>query len=452
MYDLAIIGSGPGGYVAALYASARSLKVCVIDKGLVGGTCLNRGCIPTKALLSSASVALTVKDAGHFGVKVDGYSVDFQSMMSRKADIVNRLRAGIETLFRARKVDFKRGFARVAAPGVVAIDGSGSVTASGIIIATGSEPAAIKGIAIDEKSILSSDGMLELSEIPGSLAIVGGGAVGCEFAHLFSALGSKVSVIEMTDRLVPTQSSEASRKLESIFRRNGIDIRLNAQVGSVTVSGGRARVALSDSSAIEADKVLVSVGRRPCIDGIADGAGVTSKGGRIAVNDRLETAAKGIYAIGDCVPGPQLAHKASYDAMVACDNFMGADRKVDYSAIPSAIWTEPEIASVGLSDDEAKRSNPDAKVAKFPYLASGKAYIERKTEGYVKIVGTASGRLLGVEIMGREACDLIGEAAVAMKAGMTVRDWSLAVRAHPTLSETLQEAANAFCGHSIHTI
>jgi dihydrolipoamide dehydrogenase len=259
-----------------------------------------------------------------------------------------------------------------------------------------------------------------------------------------------VTIVELTDRLIPSQSREASKKLEMLLKKRGIDIATSKSVESVE-KRGKLRLNLAGGDSIEADKALLSVGRRPdlsCIEGYS--GKVRTDGGRISVDDRLRTGDGNIYAIGDCVAGPMLAHKASYDAIVACDNMMGLDRKADYSNIPNCIWTDPEIASVGLSEDEAKVKHKDVKVAKFPYLASGKAFLMGKSEGFVRIIGDADSKILGVEIMGEGACDLIAEAVLAKTAGITVKEWALSVHGHPTLSEVLQEAAHVFCGTPIH--
>lgn len=451
-YDLAIIGSGPGGYVTALYAARHNLKVCVIEKGLLGGVCLNNGCIPTKSLLNSASIISSLKNAPNFGINIDGYSVDFGKMMARKGEVMNRLRTGIETLFRANKIDLIKGSAKITAPGQIVVDGGEGISAKNIIIASGSRAADISGIVIDNKDILSSDGILEIGKIPSSLVVIGGGVIGCEFASLFAKLGAKVTIIEMMDRLIASQSREVSKKLESLLTRSGVDVRTSASVEKISRDGAL-EVVLAGGARVKAEKVLVSVGRVANIDGLGlESVGVRTSGGKICVDELLRTSVPGVYAVGDCVAGPQLAHKASYDGLVACDNILGANRKVDYSNVPNCIWTDPEIASVGVSEDVAKERSADVKVAKFPYMASGKAYLEGSTEGFVKIVGTKSGEILGVEIFGKDACNLIGEAVVAKRSKITIEEWSRAVHGHPTLSEILQEACHVFCGTPIHSI
>ena len=452
-YDLAIIGSGPGGYVSAIYAARHNLKVCVIENGLTGGTCLNRGCIPTKSLLHSASIISTIKDSSSNGVDITAWKINFEKMVSRKNEVVARLRAGIETLLRANKIDLIRGKASIAGSDTIDIAGARAITAKNIIIATGSRVSELPNIKSDENDILSSDGILNLKAVPSSLVIIGGGVIGCEFASLFNLLRTKVTIVEFTDRLIPTQSREASKKLEMSFVKRGIEVIKSSSAESV-LKAGSLKVALSGGKNIEAEKVLISVGRIANIDSLGDlGAiGIATDKGRIVVDDHLRTGVKNVYAIGDCIKGPLLAHKASYDGILAVDNILGSSRKPDYSNVPSTIWTDPQIASVGMSEEEAKAKHRDAKVAKFPYLGSGKAFIMGKPEGFVKIIGDAKGAILGVEILGEGACELIAEAVLARTENITIEEWSRVVHAHPTLSEILQEAAHVFCGTPIHGI
>ncbi|MDO8536368.1 MAG: dihydrolipoyl dehydrogenase [Candidatus Omnitrophota bacterium] len=439
-YDLIIIGSGPGGYVAALYASRFKKSVCVIEKSDLGGTCLNRGCIPTKAMLHSASLLSKIKASKEYGIEVSGVEINFPAIAMRKDTVVTRLRAGVETLFKANKIDLIKGEAVLTPTGPVGVVVNGeNYNARDIIIATGSRPMEIPGVRIDEDRICSSDGILNLKEIPRSIVIVGGGVIGCEFANLFNALGSKVTIIELLDRILPAQSKEVSRKIEVIFKKRGIDVRTSAKFN------------LNDVP--EAQKILIAVGRKANIEGIGlESLGVKTKDGRISVDENLRTSVKNVYAIGDCVAGPLLAHKASYDGMVACDNIMSNARSADYSNVPNCIWTDPEIASVGLNEEEARSKYPDLKIAKFPYLASGKAYIMGRSEGFVKMIGDAGGKILGVEIFGEGACDLIGEACLAKSVGVNIRDWAHVIHGHPSLSEIFQEAAHIFMGTAIHSL
>lgn len=451
-YDLAIIGSGPGGYVAALYASHHKLSVCVIEKDLVGGTCLNRGCIPTKAMLNSASLLSKIKESQDHGIDVQGYSINFQKIASRKDEVVLRLRTGIETLFRANKVDLIKGAAKLKGADEIEVKGQGAISAKSIIIATGSRVAELPGIKLDEADILSSDGILNIKELPQSLLIIGGGVIGCEFANLFNALGAKVVMVELLDRLITTQSREISKKLELVFKKRGMEVFTSCKVESITKES-TLKIRISNGQAIEVEKVLVAVGRIPDTDGIGlEGLGIRTEKGRIVVDEYLKTAVKGVYAIGDCIGGPLLAHKASYEGIMACDNILGKSRKADYANIPNCIYTDPEIASVGLSEEEARNRYPDCRIAKFPYLASGKAYLIGRPEGFIKIIGDSKGRILGIEIFGEEACDLIGEATLAKTMDVNIKDLSYVVHGHPTLSEIFQEAAHIFCGTGIHSV
>ena len=441
-YDLIIIGSGPGGYVAVLYASRKKLKVCVVEKDLLGGTCLNRGCIPTKALLQSASILSKVKESKEFGIEVSSIKINFPAITARKDMIVTRLRAGIETLFRANSIDLIKGTAKIKSADTVSVNGE-DIGASSIIIAAGSRPMSIPGVTLDEVNICSSDGILNLKEIPGNITIVGAGVVGCEFASLFNALGSKVTMVELLDRILPMQSKEASRKMETLFKKRGITVRTSTKFNLISTPG------VENGQ----EKVLISVGRKSNIEGLGlEEIGIEVKNGRIAVDENLRTGIKNIYAIGDCVGGPQLAHKASYDGILAIDNIIGESRAVDYSSVPNCIWTDPEIASVGLTEEEAKAKYSDARIAKFPYLASGKAYILGRPEGFIKIIGDSKANILGIEIFGEEACDLIGEAAMAKDRGISIKELSHVIHGHPTLSEIFQEAAHIFCGTPIHSV
>ena len=451
-YDLAIIGSGPGGYVSGLYASRHKLKVCLIEKDLVGGTCLNRGCIPTKVMLNSASLFSRIKDYTALGINIDGYSLNFPAVVLRKNNIVEKLRAGIETLLRANHIDLIRGEASFSEPDVITAGSGDPITAKNIIIATGSRPMELPNLKCDESTIYSSDGILNIPELPGSIIIIGGGVIGAEFATMFSRFGVKVTVVELMDRLIPTQSREVSKKLEMVFRKSGIDVMTSTKVESLTADGS-ARVRISTGKEITGDKVLIGVGRRSNIEGLGlEKIGVSVEKGRITVDKRLRTSIKNIYAIGDCVSGPLLAYKASYDGIVACDNILGGEREADYSNMPNCIFTDPEIGSVGLTEEEARQRYPDARIAKFPYLASSKAAIIGRQEGFVKIIGDAKGSLLGVEYFGEGASDLISEAVLARQAGVGIKELSRVIHGHPTLSEILQEAAHIFCGTPIHTL
>jgi len=451
-YDLAIIGSGPGGYIAGLYAARHNLHTCVIEKDLTGGTCLNRGCIPTKVMLHSASILSLIKNSAVYGVDVRECALNFQTVLKRRDEVVMRLRTGVETLLRANKVDLIRGKGSLAGPSLIKIDGQDDVKASNIIIAAGSKVSSIPSVKIDDENTLSSDSALNIEKVPDKMVIIGGGVIGCEFASLFNTFGVKITIVELLDRIIPGQSKEASKKLEAIFKKRGIEVFTSSGVESVT-GRGPLKVNIAGGRTVDADKVLVSVGRISATEGLGlESAGILLEKGRIAVDGHLRTAAKNVYAIGDCVKGPLLAHKASYDGILACDNILGKSRTVDYSNIPSCIYTEPEIASIGISEDAARADVPGSKTAKFPYIASGKAYLLGKTEGYIKIIGDKDGTFLGCEIMGEGACDLIGEGVISKSFGLNIKDLANVVHGHPTLSEIFQEAAHVFSGSAIHSV
>ena len=436
-YDLVIIGAGPGGYAAALHASRHKLNVCIIEKDLVGGTCLNRGCISTKSLLHSASILSKIKESKEYGIEVDGYRINFPAMVARRDMVVLRLRTGIETLFKADKINLLKGEASLTGANTVSVNGD-TLNAKSIIIATGSNPLPIPGIRLDETDICSSDGILKIKELPKNIVIVGGGVIGCEFACLFNALGVKVSIVELLGRILPTQSKEISRKMETILKKKGVTIHTSTKFDPEPLASLGCRAG-------PVEKVLIAVGRKPNTEGLGlEKIGIKIENGRIAVDENLRTSVKNIYAIGDCVRGPLLAHKASYDGMVAVDNILGNPGTVNYEIVPSCIWTDPEVASVGLNEEEAKAKYQDVRIAKFPYLASGKAYIMGRPEGFIKIIGDSNGNILGVEMMGEEACDLIGEAVLAKSAGININKWAHVVHGHPTLSEIFQEAAKAW--------
>jgi len=441
------VGSGPGGYVAALYASHKKLNVCVIEKDLLGGTCLNKGCIPTKALLQSASILSKVKESKEYGIEVDDFRINFPAIAARKDAIVMRLRAGIETLFRANKIELIKGTAKFISSDTVTVNGL-DINAKSIIIASGSKPCSLPGLILDEMNICSSDGILNLKEIPKSITIVGGGVIGCEFASLFNALGSKVSVVELLDRILPTQSKEVSRKMETLFKKRGITVNTSTKFDHISTLA-----AFTCAVTPQADKVLISVGRKANTEDMGlEEIGIKTEESSIAVNENLRTSVKDIYAIGDCVAGPQLAHKASYDGILAVDNILGSSRVADYFSVPNCIWTDPQIASVGLTEEEAKSKYSDSKTAKFPYLASGKACIMGKSEGFIKMIGDSKGDILGMEILGEDACDLIGEAALALNRRVKIKELAHVVHGHPTLSEIFQEAAYIFTGTPIHSV
>lgn len=456
VYDIVIIGAGPGGYVAAIRGAQLGARVCVIEKDKLGGVCLNKGCIPTKALISNIELIRTLKKAEDYGIKVSGYEIDRVRIASRKDEIVTRLVRGIETLFKARSINLIKGTAKLIGENEVEVaESKEKVKAKDIIIATGSSPLELPFLKFDAKAVFSSDDLLSKNEtISGparKLLIVGGGVIGCEFARIFKELDWDVTIVEMMEQLLPNMDREIAKKLEAALKKEGIRIYTGKKVEEVAREEGEITATLSDGSQVLVEKVLVCVGRRPNSAGIGlEESGIKMEKGRIIVDDTLRTNVPNIYAIGDVIGGYLLAHVASYEGVIAVENAMGKSCKVDYNVVPNCIFTHPEIASVGLTEAQARQANYDVKLGKFPFIASGKAHAMGQTEGFAKIVGDGEGNILGAQIFGPQATELIAEVAAAMKMGARVCDIADTIHAHPTLSEATKEAAENFYGRATH--
>lgn len=458
-YDIAVIGAGPGGYVAAIRGAQRGAKVCLIEKGAVGGTCLNRGCIPTKALYATASMLRSLKEsAGDHGIEIGSLEFDFPRAMQRKSGVVGKLVGGIEQLLKGQGVELFRGEASLEGSGRIRIrrpDLVGHIRAKNIILATGSVPMRPEGLFAAGENILTSDEILDMKELPERMLVIGGGYIGCEFAGIFATFGSKVCLIEQQPSLLGRSDSQAVREVERAFKDMGVEVLLKTSVESLEPSDGAVRVRLEGGRELEVDKVLVAVGRLPNSSGLSlDAAGVdTDDRGAVKVDEQLRTSAEGIYAIGDLTGGILLAHVASYQASVAVDNALGGDRKVDYSRVPSAVFTFPELAEVGLTEARAKEKGIGVEVGRFSYQASSKALCLGETRGLVKILTSKEdGTILGASIVGAEASSLIAEISVAMKAGLSARELAETIHAHPTLPEILMEAAEDVEGRSVHKV
>jgi dihydrolipoamide dehydrogenase len=452
-FDVVVIGGGPGGYVAALRAAQLGAKTAVVEKDRVGGTCLVRGCIPTKALLQSSELYSLAKAGAPFGLVADKIGFDWPAAQKRKSGVVDQLVKGVEGLFKAGGVTLVRGSASLGGNGVVDVSGD-RLQAKDIIIATGSAIARIplKGA----EHTIDSDQILELKEIPARLAVIGGGVVGMEFAAMFAALGSKVTVFEMLPQILPMVDADLVAAYAKHLAGIGGEIHTNAKVEEVVKGKGGLQVRFSsggEGGSIDADQVLLAVGRVPYTQGLeAEKAGVKLDRGRVVVDEHLHTSADGVWAIGDVIGGIMLAHVASYEGLVAVDNIVGhANRTPDYHAAPNCVYTEPEIAHVGLGEKEAKEKGLDVKIGKFPFAASGRALTLGQSEGFVKVISDASsGKLLGAHIVGPRATDLIAEATLAIQNGLTLEQIDLTIHAHPTLPESLMEAALAAQGRAIH--
>ena len=464
-YDVIVIGGGPGGYVAAIRAAQLGLKTaCVEKRGSLGGTCLNIGCIPSKALLQSSE---KYEEARHalavHGVKVAGVELDLTALMARKDKVVGENTRGVEFLFRKYKVDYVKGAARFTAPGrlaVTAINGGQAqeLAAKSIIIATGSDIVPLPDVEIDEKTVVSSTGALALPAVPKSLVVVGGGYIGLEMGSVWRRLGSAVTVVEFLDRITPGMDGELSRNLQRVLTKQGFAFRLGTKVVAAKRVADGVALTLEPAQGgtreeIKADVVLVAIGRRPYTEGLgleAVGVVVDNKG-RIKVDHDFATNVKGVYAIGDVIAGPMLAHKASEEGVALAEMLAGQKTHVNYEAIPAVIYTWPEVASVGRGEEELKTAGIAYKVGKFPFSANARARANADTEGFVKILADArTDRVLGVHIIGPDAGTMIAEAALAIEYGASAEDIARTSHAHPTLNEAVKEAALAVEGHPIH--
>jgi dihydrolipoamide dehydrogenase len=464
-YDVIVIGGGPGGYVAAIRAAQLGLKTACVDKrGTPGGTCLNIGCIPSKALLQSSEKYAEAKHAlAQHGVKVAGVELDLATLLARKDKVVGENTRGVEFLLKKNKVDYVKGAARFVAAdrlAVTPIDGGGAreLTAKAIIIATGSEIVPLPGVEIDEKTVVSSTGALSLSAVPKSLVVVGGGYIGLEMGSVWRRLGSEVTVVEFLDRITPGMDGELSKHLQRVLGKQGFAFRLGTKV--VAAKRGKNGVTLTLEPAkggareeLASDVVLVAIGRRPYTDGLGletAGVAVDNKG-RITVDRDFATNVKGIYAVGDVIAGPMLAHKASEEGVALVETLAGQRSHVNYEAIPAVIYTWPEVASVGRTEEELKTAGIAYKTGKFPFSANARARANADTEGFVKILADAkTDRVLGVHIIGPDAGTMIAEAALALEYGASAEDIARTCHAHPTLNEAVKEAALAVEGHPLH--
>jgi dihydrolipoamide dehydrogenase len=460
-YDLVVIGAGPGGYVAAIRAAQLGLRVACIEKeATLGGTCLNVGCIPSKALLDSSERyrAVRTEMAGH-GIRVGEVELDLAAMMARKEKVVGQLTQGITSLFKKNKIDHIAAHGELVSAGVVRLSGNAGpeeIRGRHLLIATGSAPLELRDLPFDGKHVVSSTEALRLPRVPERLLVIGAGAVGLELGSVWSRLGARVVVVEFLDRIVPGMDRKMGRQLQRALRKQGLEFRLNTQAKEAKRVKKALRVTLeSDGKADEesCDVILVAVGRRPFTDGLGlENVGVVlDDGGRIVVDDNYRTNVEGIYAIGDVIPGPMLAHKAEEEGIAAVERIAGLAGHVNYDAIPNVVYTEPELACVGLSEEEAESRGLDFEVGSFPFMANGRAKCMGETEGSVKILAErASDRVLGIHILGAHASDLIAEATVAMEFGASAEDVARSVHAQPTLPEAVKEAALAVQKRALH--
>jgi dihydrolipoamide dehydrogenase len=458
-FDVIVIGAGPGGYVAAIRAAQLGLKTaCAEGRETLGGTCLNVGCIPSKALLHASEL---FEEAAHgtlakWGVKASGVELDLDMMQAGRREAVDGLTKGIEFLFKKNKVTWLKGNAKFTGPDAVEVAGT-PYKAKNIVIATGSSVTPLPGVEIDQERIVDSTGALELSKVPGHLVVIGGGVIGLELGSVWRRLGAKVTVIEYLDQILPGMDGEVRKEAAKIFKKQGCDIRTSTKVTGAEKKGHGVELTVQpakggEAQTIEADVVLVSIGRRPNTEGLnLEAAGVTlNQRGQIEVDRDFRTGVEGVYAVGDVTPGPMLAHKAEDEGIAVAEILAGQIGIVNHDVIPNVVYTYPEIAAVGLTEEEAKAKG-EVKVGKFPMMANSRAKTNRDTDGFVKVVADAkTDRVLGVHIIASVAGTMIGQAAQAMEFGATSEDIAYTCHAHPTHSEALKEAAMAVTGKPIH--
>jgi dihydrolipoamide dehydrogenase len=456
-FDVTVIGGGPGGYVAAIRAAQLGAKVLLVEKDRLGGTCLNRGCIPTKAMLSDAKLYDRVEHSSV--LKTSGLKVDMKQLLRRKNEVVKTLVSGVEFLLKKNGISHVQGEAKFLDRMVIEVDGpkgKEQFRSPKVIIATGSVSARIPNVEVDGKVILTSTEMLDLAEIPKDLLIIGGGYIGMEFASLFNALGSKVTVVEMLPGIIPTEDQEIVRGLVTLLKKRGIEIDTETRVKEARAGKNRAQVTVVTKEGKEilfrAEKALVAVGRSPYTEGLQlEKAGVALNGKFVRVNEKMETSIPGIYAIGDVTGRQMLAHKASAEGIAAAENAMGGKSTVDYSRIPNCIYTFPEVASIGLTEKQAKEKRLQVNVGRFPFQSNGRALASGESDGLIKVIAEKDlGQVIGIHILSDHATDLIGGPALGLALEVTVDELGKTVQAHPTLNEALSEAALDALKEAIH--
>jgi dihydrolipoamide dehydrogenase len=462
-HDLVVIGTGPGGYVCAIRAAQLGLKVAVVEKRMThGGTCLNIGCIPSKALLHASEL---FDEAGHgfkaFGIDVPAPKLNLKQMMVHKQETIDGNVNGVAFLMKKHKIDQHFGVGTITAPGKVQVTAEdGKVTeieTRAIVIATGSDVTPLPGVAIDEKQIVSSEGALELAKVPGKLVVIGAGVIGLELGSVWRRLGAEVHVVEYLDRILPGMDGEVAKQFQRLLGKQGVTFQLSAKVTGAKAS--KKGVALTvepaaggEAQTIEADVVLVAIGRRPYTEGLGlEGVGVAMERGRVVIDDHFKTSVPGIFAIGDVVRGPMLAHKAEDEGIAVAEIIAGKAGHVNYDCIPGVVYTYPEVASVGKSEEDLKAAGIAYNVGKFPFTANGRARANRSTDGFVKVLADATtDKVLGVHILGAGAGEMIHEAVVLMEFGGSAEDLGRSTHAHPTMSEAVKEAALAVDKRAIH--
>ncbi|UCD53946.1 MAG: dihydrolipoyl dehydrogenase [Dehalococcoidia bacterium] len=452
--DIVIIGGGPAGYVAAIHAAHLGAKVALVEKDKLGGTCLNRGCIPTKALVRSVEVLIEARRASDFGIDVGNVAIDFPKIMARKSNVVHKLVSGVEQLMKTNKISVHRGNGHILSPHLIKVNNE-EIATKKLIIATGSESALLPIPGLELPRVLTTDDILELKELPESLVVIGGSHVGIEFATLFNALGTKVTIVKRRPLRLEPVDEEIGRRFAQTLPKQGIEVKIGAAVKAIKREGAALKVVWDTSDGeqgVEGQMVLMATGRQPYTEGLGlSELGIKMDGQAIAANEHLKTSVDDVYAVGDVIGKRMLAHVASYEGEIAVENALGHRRQADYHAVPYCIFTHPEIASVGITEAEAKDSGIPYKVSKFPFLACGRAVAMDETMGIVKMICNAeTGKVLSMHIMGPHASELIAEGTLAIQMGATARDIASTLHAHPTLSEAILETAMGQLDGSIH--
>ncbi len=454
-FDLVIIGGGPGGYICAIRAAQLGMRVaCVEKRGALGGTCLNVGCIPSKALLHASELFAHSAGLASFGVKTGKVSLDLPAMMGHKDKTVSELTKGIEFLFKKNKVTYIAGTAKLAGQGQVEVrlneGGAQVLSAAHIVIATGSAPASLPGIEIDEDRIVSSTGALALKAVPKHLLVVGGGVIGLELGSVWARLGAQVTVVEFLDHIIPGADRDVGKNFQRMLKKQGMEFKLSTKVTAIEKSAKGLKISIEPaaggtSEILDADVALIAIGRKPYTDDLGlEAAGIATDRGQIVTDPHYRTNVEGVYAIGDVVKGPMLAHKAEDEGVALAELLAGKAGHVNYAVIPSVIYTAPEVAWVGKTEEQLKADGIAYKAGKFPFAANARAKVAGDTEGFVKVLAdAATDRVLGVHMIGPDAGNMIGEAALAMEFGASSEDIARTCHAHPTLSESLKEAALA---------
>lgn len=459
-FDLIVIGAGPGGYVASIRAAQLGMHVCCIDKGPLGGTCLNVGCIPSKALLESSELYHQARTSfDHHGIHVSSIDLNLSDMMKRKEKIVETMTRGVKSLFSKNKIEHTAGTARIKNPTTVEIrngDTVSQLSTKRILIATGSTPVILPGLPFDGTHIINSTGALSLTKIPERLVVIGAGAIGLELGSVWSRLGAKIIVVEIMDHIIPGMDREMTAQLQRLLEKQGISFRLETNVTGAQIVNGKVILSLSSGSkqsTEECDRVLVAVGRRAYTEGLGLEELKISRDekGRILINKNYETNVSGIYAIGDVIPGLMLAHKAEEEGIAAVEIMTGKAGHVNYNAIPSVVYTFPELASVGITEEHLKEEGLKVRIGKFPFKANGRAHCLDAVDGFVKIISDEkTDRILGMHILSAHASDIIAEGVVAIEFAGSAEDLARSVHAHPTLPEAIKEAALSVDKRAIH--